>query len=562
MSTVTELTAKTLDPAHSTKEVLRDLKPEVAFSNPAFPSKPSELFAKLYHEVLDAVQQKPESAVISPSLFATSGVVPLSVISIIPDIMKQYADCIVASTKEVLIATNAWEPGRSVEIVVKALRELNALCFIENRKVYVKILMDAASLRNAVQSRYARPPESWSDISLPEASEIPCLDMEVLNYHVAPLGTFHSKFAVFDRKVALVNSCNINLRSNVEMMTRFEGAVVNSLYDTFLISWGNKLPTRLPCLATPALSRRQFAFAHDEQEAVVKTNFDNQKNGSPLDALEIQVGRDEASYTNEDHPSTSIPVNQRLNVQQHAEQTASIDETDGFHPFIFHTRHEPVPMVLVNRQPNRFPGHGDVVNPQNNAWLGALKFAKRSVFIQSPVLNASDLVPAIITACRRGVKVTIIVGLGFNDFAEGIVPFQGGTNEQILAKCQRGLRSDAKALENLDWHWYVAKDQNVPLRFERQARNCHVKFMDVDGEVAIMGSGNMDTQSWYHSQEVNVMIDSPVLCKDWREGFHRIQNSQQYGKVDHSKEGMLIDGKKIAGKHGIGGLKRSQGGFL
>lgn len=39
------------------------------------------------------------------------------------------------------------------------------------------------------------------------------------------------------------------------------------------------------------------------------------------------------------------------------------------------------------------------------------------------------------------------------------------------------------------------------------------KFMAIDDEVAIFGSGNMDTQSWHHSQEVNIVVASPMLVK-------------------------------------------------
>lgn len=37
--------------------------------------------------------------------------------------------------------------------------------------------------------------------------------------------------------------------------------------------------------------------------------------------------------------------------------------------------------------------------------------------------------------------------------------------------------------------------------------------MAIDDEVAIFGSGNMDTQSWHHSQEVNLVVSSPMLVK-------------------------------------------------
>jgi phosphatidylserine/phosphatidylglycerophosphate/cardiolipin synthase-like enzyme len=58
---------------------------------------------------------------------------------------------------------------------------------------------------------------------------------------------------------------------------------------------------------------------------------------------------------------------------------------------------------------------GDVYTPQNEAWLSALRNAEREVFIQTPDLNADPLVPAIMAACRRGIKVTCYVCLGYND---------------------------------------------------------------------------------------------------------------------------------------------------
>jgi hypothetical protein len=115
-----------------------------------------------------------------------------------------------------------------------------------------------------------------------------------------------------------------------------------------------------------------------------------------------------------------------------------------------------------------------------------LKLAKKYVFIQSPVFNASPIVEAVLDACKRRITVTLYVGLGFNDFAEGIVPFQGGTNDDVRKRMQEELVKAGKQ-QFLKWHWYVAKDQNAPLRFEKQSRNCHVKFLQVDGQVAIQG---------------------------------------------------------------------------
>jgi len=64
----------------------------------------------------------------------------------------------------------------------------------------------------------------------------------------------------------------------------------------------------------------------------------------------------------------AIPVNERLNVEEKAEDTFSARETD-FVPFYFHLPQDPVRMALVNRQPQKFLGHHDLHNPQNAMWL-------------------------------------------------------------------------------------------------------------------------------------------------------------------------------------------------
>jgi hypothetical protein len=59
-------------------------------------------------------------------------------------------------------------------------------------------------------------------------------------------------------------------------------------------------------------------------------------------------------------------------------------------------------------------------------------------------------------------------------------------NDTVRGKMMEELSKENKD-QFLKWHWYVAKDQKAPLRFEKQSRNCHVKFLQVDGQVAIMG---------------------------------------------------------------------------
>jgi phosphatidylserine/phosphatidylglycerophosphate/cardiolipin synthase-like enzyme len=198
-------------------------------------------------------------------------------------------------------------------------------------------------------------------------------------------------------------------------------------------------------------------------------------------------------------------------------------------PYIPHPTSDPFPIAMVCREPFGTPTHEDVYNPQNEVWLSALRNATKNVFIQSPTLNAAPLVPAIIEACERGIDVFCYICLGYNDTGE-LLPGQGGTNEMVVHKMYTTLSDKAK--ERLHYYWYIGADQTVPIVAKKKKRSCHVKVMIIDEHIGIQGNGNQDTQSWYHSQEINVMFDSATVCKGWIDGLRRNQNTHLYGPVD------------------------------
>jgi hypothetical protein len=88
-----------------------------------------------------------------------------------------------------------------------------------------------------------------------------------------------------------------------------------------------------------------------------------------------------------------------------------------------------------------------------------------------------------------------------------------------------------------------------------------------------LGNGNLDTQSFYHSQEVNVLIDSSFICKSWLEQINGNQNTLKYGAAS-SKDGCWHDpetgkipdgsvgtnpGKFGWAKGAVGAIKRVRG---
>lgn len=79
-----------------------------------------------------------------------------------------------------------------------------------------------------------------------------------------------------------------------------------------------------------------------------------------------------------------------------------------------------------------------------------------------------------------------------------------------------------------------------------------VKFCAIDDQVVIAGNGNQDTQSWYHSQECNVMVDSPQLCAEWRAALEHNQNTGALGAVDEDGLWRDREGNVVQSSGGTG----------
>ena len=479
-----------------------------------FPYRPSDLFLKLFHNVLCTLKRDPSVGCVSPSLIGTSGVIPLSIISTIPDIMQHYYHCIVHAQREVLLATNYWEKSVSVSIIAKALRALNKRAENDGRVVIVKIMIDHPTLDNLLHYHSILPVDKWPDYDIPLPHEIPHLSLEVNNYHRMIMGTFHSKFMIVDRRLALLNSNNIQDRPNLEMMSHFEGEIVHSFYDTYLISWWVPFQPNLVCLKREndhhddyqfGMNNRQiFSLEQPLKHAIAKARlrlqhhlehegrdgsdvyFDRRNNSERFSSVAIQafvhhrrshspsvLAKATSDLTgaiigHDMTPRSDSPLTIHLNKSS---QSARSTKSDGslsdeelerltfdFCPFIFHRPHQPIPIALVNRPARGTPGHVDTANPQDAAWMGAFRFAKKSVFIQSPTLNASPAIEGIIDACRRGITVTLWLGLGFNDLVEGFGTFQGGTNEQVVKKLYKKLHERKDGAEKfLEVFWYTGK---------------------------------------------------------------------------------------------------------
>ncbi len=436
--------------------------------------------------------------------------------------MCHYYHVIVHAKKEVLFATCWWGKGETANIMGNALRDLNKRAAREKRHVIVKLMIDHFTKANLAHSHAILPPSKFAHCNIPTSEELPFISLEVNTYHRMIMGLTHSKFLIVDRKIALLNSNNIYDRPNLEMMVHYEGDIVNSFYDTFLISWEISLRPDLVCLREEAPISQDFHFDTnnttfssvqeslqqaaaqawlqfqyylsieetevnlDEQNLlslveqktttttcnafsnrILKALVENQNAHSLAMLAKTTVEIAGGVIGNDASSRSQNPLTSHLNkfskpaLITKTTQNLSPEKLENlwaeFTPFIFHTPHQPFPIALVNRAAY---GRTNQINPQNAAWLSAFRYAQKSIFIQSPAFNASLAIDGIITACRRGIKVTLWLDLGYNYLKESRVILQGGTNEYVVKKLYKELKDGGDGAErNLEIFWYVGKGE-------------------------------------------------------------------------------------------------------
>lgn len=451
---------------------------------------------QLYYGAIRALELDPLAGCVSPRLIGTSGVIPLTIISTIPDIMRYFYSAIVHAQKEILFATCWWEKGETAEMMCSALRDLNKRAAQERRKVVVKFMFDHFRPANITHSHAIVPLDKWAHYNIPTTDELPHISLEINTSHRLIMGASHVKFLVVDRKIALLNSNNIYDRPNFEMMVHYEGDVVNAFYDIFIISWSIPFKPDLVCLQDETPAYQDFQFGNDNvtinmmrqslehhsstgenpfsvsatSNKVLQALVENEGSHSPALLAKATskiagniVGCDTSPRSQ--HPLTShfdklsTPTKATTNTQNLSFEQLEKLATD-FTPFICHTLHQPIPIAFVNRAAHGTPGRSDKINPQNAAWLSAFRCAEKSIFIQSPNFNATPAIEGVIAACRRGIKVTLWIDLGYNDEREGPGTMQGGTNEHVMKKLYKELKEGGDGAEkNLETFWYTAKGE-------------------------------------------------------------------------------------------------------
>jgi hypothetical protein len=176
-------------------------------------TRPSDLFLRMWHDALVTLEHDPMGGVISPSLMGTTGTIPMTVVGVVWDLMRHISNVIARAEKEVFFSTNFWGASGAATLITDAIIELNKRAGERGERVAVKILYDRGSLKTIIDKHLIVPPSNYTGdaLKIPDPKDIPNVDLEVMNFHTPIFGTFHSKFVVVDRKIAMVCSCNVQV---------------------------------------------------------------------------------------------------------------------------------------------------------------------------------------------------------------------------------------------------------------------------------------------------------------------------------------------------------------
>lgn len=126
------------------------------------PSEPSELFLRVFHDVLSCLDADPLGGMVSPSLIGSYGTIPLTVIAPLADVFRHMANLIVRAEKEVIFITCSWSPSVASRLISDALKELSARAGRRGERVVVKVMYDKAGPAQFVQNRQEVKPETYS----------------------------------------------------------------------------------------------------------------------------------------------------------------------------------------------------------------------------------------------------------------------------------------------------------------------------------------------------------------------------------------------------------------
>ncbi|MFI5391920.1 MAG: phospholipase D family protein, partial [Bacteriovoracales bacterium] len=179
---------------------------------------------------------------------------------------------------------------------------------------------------------------------------------------------------------------------------------------------------------------------------------------------------------------------------------------------------------------------------------------------------------------KNGVTVNMLLSKNYQDYNDKFQEM--GKNSRAVQATLSELKEEmakmkptpGKVMGSLNVNWFVTRagflsGKRPGERFENRVvvnemfyNHNHTKFLCADGQVAIIGSANLDEQSWYNSREFNLLISGPEVVRAWCNGVFKQDylNGQEWGEKRWSGQYCWRDSQCATGEC----LKGIEGGSV
>ncbi|MCJ1250409.1 hypothetical protein MMC30_007637 [Trapelia coarctata] len=427
-----------------------------------------------------------------------------------------------AAEQEILFVTCFWASSPSLSALSSTLLYLSkkALNRNDGTKIRVRIGFSSRSLwqklfHTSSAEGYVYPPLQWvSKLGLPPPEQLRGLDLEVRSLFFRPFSIMHPKFAVVDRARACMPSCNVSWETWLECSISLSGPIVGNLVEFWRYFWGHgKLPALRSSSSPPPSDNNNITTTPTTP--------------SIPPSLPSTI-----SLPQTPHPTLLLPS------PHHSSLLLSL----------------PLPFL---------PSPPPPATPLNTLLLHLFSTATTSIHILTPNLTSQPVVSSLLAALARGVDVSIVTNRrmmlleqlvtagtvtevcvwGFvrgykrllkRGRGRGDGRAERGGDLRLLEEGRAGLRELGKL--KIGYYRPCPRPRlNLSVRAsagtgygggdggrsgaggdrdrgdetgnrDAEPVKSHVKCTVIDGEVVVLGSGNMDRASWFTSQELGIAL--------------------------------------------------------
>ncbi|UPX12750.1 uncharacterized protein EKO05_0003288 [Ascochyta rabiei] len=381
-------------------------------------------------------------------------------------IYASLAPLLESTEHELILVTCFWASSVTRDTLNAMLRKLSDKAVRRGtKKIRVRLCFSSSSIfqklfhkQSAAGQTY--PSTEWvKKFGLPDPTDLGGLDLKIKSVFILPFSVMHPKFIIVDRKTVVLPSCNVSWEEWFEGAITMTGPIVSLFLKFYWTFW-----------------ERRANVPADAIDSVVTT--------AEFDAAYAATGANQhAAIHSQSTPTFFLPSPHRRN--------------PNFQPF-------------------------RIVSPPAtplNAFLMTL-FAKaeRNIRIQTPNITAPPVLSALVEALARGIDVAILTSARLMTL-EQLVTAGTTTSRCVKTLIKRYNSLNSLALSRpydeeaaitpakvgkLCISYFEPRHSHQRNEERGEPQQSHLKMTIVDGEVLVLGSGNLDRASWFTSQELGV----------------------------------------------------------